>query len=166
MSTASPGTTVAVFGNVAYEGTTGGIAIVDISNPASPKLMSTLNNSLIFTGTFALNFVKIVGNDLYVASDFAFQSPGVNLLVYSLTDPAKPTLVGSTSIPYPDLGDLLVNSNATDAFIPDWSFLFENFDRHIIDQFGTFLSVDLSTPAAPQLSNVLFNDNGPATNGQ
>ena len=119
VSTPAPGTTVAVYGNYAYEGGTEGVDILDISNPASPTLLSTLVSSQIFTGTTALNFVKVVGNDLYVASDIAIQSAQVNLLVYSLADPASPQLVGSTAIPYPDLGDLLVNSTATDAYLAD-----------------------------------------------
>ncbi len=168
ISTGAPGTSVAIFGNDAYVGTTDGVDIFDVSNPASPALIGTLNNSQIFTGTFARNLVQVVGSNLYVASDYVFNSVQVNLLVYSLASPGTPTnpqLTGSTAIPYPDLGDLLVNASGSAAYLAEWGFVYENVDQHITDQFGTFLSVDLSSPAQPQLDDVLFNDNGPEVGG-
>jgi uncharacterized membrane protein len=165
VSTPGPGTTVALFGNYAYEATTAGIEILNIGNPNHPTVAGSLTSTQIFTGAPALNFVQVAGGDLYVASDYASQSLGFNLLVYSLTAPASPQLLGSTAIPYPDLGDLLLNSTATDAYIPTQSVQFEDFDRHIIDQGGTFVSVDLSDPTQPGQSDVLFNDQGPETTG-
>ena len=90
----STATSVAVSGTLAYVAGTQDISVVDISNPTSPKVLSTFGSKdLNLGGETAFNLVGIAGNDLIVASEAATAST-INVLVYSLANPQAPTLLG------------------------------------------------------------------------
>ena len=99
---------------------------------------------------------------MVVASESISDGTSFNLLVYSLTNPSSPQLLSKTTIPYAFSSDLVVQGNT--AFIPT-----EGADNdgngNITNQFGDFLAVNLSDPAAPQLAGVLFKNLGEPQGG-
>ncbi len=163
-STASPGTSVALYQNYAYESGTGGIDIFDVSNPSNPTPIGTISTKDIVQGSLAFNVVRVVDNTLYLATTTTLNANQFNLLVYSLADPANPQFVSNTVIPYRFLTDLLVNSTGTAAFVPTDGYDYI-LNGTIIGQFGTFVSLDTSDPASPALSDVLFNNRGTPDGG-
>src|SRR5208337_3071684 len=141
-STSSPGTSVALYQNYAYESGTGGIDIFDVTDPTNPQLVGTISSSSIVQGSLAFNVVRIVDNDLYLATTTDLNANQFNLLVYSLADPTNPQFISNTPIDYAFLSDLIVNSTDTAAFVPTYGYQF--FGGDIFNQFGSFLSIDLS----------------------
>ena len=148
-------TSVALNGNLAYVANTADIAVVNISDPTNPQVVTTFGSTNINQG--GLNLVQLDGNNLVVASENIADSTSFNLLVYSLANPGSPQLLSNTTIPYAFPSDLVVQGNT--AFIPIEG-TSNDGNGNITDQYGDFLAVDLSNPAAPQLAGVLFNDRG------
>lgn len=73
---------------------TGGLLVLDVSNPAGPRLVRTVPGSA-FNGRYANNLFQ-VGDRLYVAignfTAFPFQPPG--LAVVDVSDPAAAAVIG------------------------------------------------------------------------
>ncbi len=163
-STPAPGTSVALYQNYAYESGTGGIDIFDVSDPASPRLVGTIDTSNIVQGTLGFNVVRVVGTNLFLATTTTHNATQFDLLDYSLADPASPQFVSDTPIDYTFLSDLLVNSTGTAAFVPTDGINYVA-GTFITDSYGSFLSVDLSSPSSPKLADVLQNDRGAPQGG-
>lgn len=163
-ATSAPGTSVALYDNYAYESGTGGISIFDITDPKNPTLVNTITSSSIVQGSLGFNVVRVVGDDLYVATTTTYDASEFNLLVYSLADPENPTFISNTPIDYAFLTDLIVNSTGTAAFVPTNGIYYYG-GGDIFAQTGTFLSINLSDPTSPTLGNVLFNSQGPTSGG-
>ena len=170
VSTPAPGTSVALDGHYAYESSTDGIDIIDVSDPAHPQLVSTFGGNDISNGQFGFNVVQVANGDLYIATDVDFlkgvtsSNQVFNLVVYALTDPTNPQLVSNTQFDYYSAAGLVVNSTGTTAFVPtNGNYFGSFFNPDIFDQFGSFLSFDLSQPATPTLQEALFNDRGAPT---
>lgn len=137
-------TGVAVSGNLAYVANAEDIAVIDISDPTNPQVVTTFGSTDINPG--GLNLVQLDGSNLIVASENTSDSSSFNLLVYSLANPGSPLLLSNTTIPYAFPGDLVAQRNT--AFIPIEG-TSNDGNGNITDQYGDFLSVDLSNPAAP-----------------
>jgi uncharacterized membrane protein len=148
-------TSVALNGNLAYVANTKDIAVVNVSDPTNPQIVTTFGSTDLNQG--GLNLVQLDGSNLVVTSENLSNSTSFNLLVFSLANPSSPQLLSNTTIPYAFTSDLVVQGNT--AFIPIEGISY-NGNGNITDQFGDFLAVDLSNPAAPQLAGVLFNDRG------
>ena len=153
-------TSVAVNGNLAYVANTEDIAVVNVSDPTNPQIVTTFGSTDINQG--GLNLVQLDGNNLVVASATSRTAASFNLLVYSLANPSSPQLLSNTTIPYAFPDDLVVQGNT--AFIPIGG-TSNDGNGNITDQYGDFLAVDLSNPAAPQLAGVLFNNRGAPQGG-
>ncbi len=131
------------------------IAVVNVSDPTNPQVVTTFGSTDINQG--GLNLVQLDGNNLVVASENTSSSTSFNLLVYSLTNPSSPQLLSNTTIPYAFPSDLVIQGNT--AFIPIEG-TSNDGNGNITDQSGDFLAVDLSNPASPHLAGVLFNNRG------
>jgi uncharacterized membrane protein len=146
---------VVLNGNLAYVANSQDIAVVNISDPTNPQVVTTFGSSDLNLG--GTNFVQLDGNNLVVASEnTASNGSSFNLLVYSLANPSSPQLLSNTTIPYAFATDLFVQGNT--AFIPIAGTSKGN--GNLTGQTGDFLAVDLSNPAAPKLTGVLFNNRG------
>jgi hypothetical protein len=106
-------------------GNTGGVQVVDVSTPASPKVMGNYD-----TPGVALR-VDSVGNRAYVADSIG----GMHIL--DVSTPAAPTLLGSYTDVVQVSGVQVDESNDTIAYVSDVSL--------------GLLVIDVSTPAAPTL---------------
>ena len=91
-------TSVALNGNLAYVANTQDIAVVNISDPTNPQIVTTFGSKDINQG--GLNLVKLDGNNLIVTSQTVSDGTSFNLLVYSLANPSSPKLLSNTTIPY------------------------------------------------------------------
>ena len=167
VATPAPGTSVAIFqsGNTtyAYESGTGGIDIVNVTDPTNPQLVGVFGQNDIVNGQFGFNVAKIVNGELLVGTSNGNNGSVFNLLVYSLTDPTAPQLESNTTINYRFLSDMLVNSTGTDVFVPTNGFF--HFGSSISQLFGDLVSVDLTDPTAPALAGSLFNNEGQPDGG-
>jgi uncharacterized membrane protein len=150
--------TVALAGTLAYVVGTKDINIVDVSNPASPQMVGTFGASDLDGGGIA----QIAGNELIVATSNASNANSFNLLIYSLANPQSPVLVSTTTIPYHYPAALVVQGNT--VYIPTSGIVYDS-GGNVDDQFGDFLAIDISNPAAPALAGALFTDKGTPNGG-
>jgi hypothetical protein len=122
-----------VSGNYAYvaDGNSG-LTIVNITNPAAPKIMGT------YTGTYDTPAYSVVvsGKYAYVTNEF----PG-NLEIIDVSNPSSPKLVGNY-----DTSD---NGNANSVFISgDYAYVAA----------GCLIILEVSDPISPQLASTYNND--------
>ena len=151
---------VTLDGNLAYVANTQDIAVVNVSDPTHPQVVTTFGKADLVQG--GLNLLQLDGNDLVVASEATSGSTSFHLLVYSLANPTSPQLLSNTTIPYAFISGLAVQGNT--AFITLDGIHYDTGNGDITDQNGDVLAVDLSDPAAPQLEGRLFTDRA-APNG-
>ncbi len=154
VQTTPTGQSIALDGNYAYVAGTNGIDIVDISNPNQPELISTFASNVIVQGGSAS--ILVDGNDLIVSTQVDLNSSGFKLLIYSLTNPLAPQLLSNTPIGYAFLKDMIIDGNT--LLVPTGGY--DYFAGTLSYQFGSVLSIDVSNPAKPVLSDVLYNDRG------
>ena len=98
MTTTAPNTSVALYGDYAYESGQGGVNIIDVSDPTNPQLVGTFAQNIIVNGSLGFNVNKIVNGELIVATQNTLNTSYFNLLVFSLTDPLNPQLVSNTKV--------------------------------------------------------------------
>jgi uncharacterized membrane protein len=154
---------VALYGNHAYVSGTQDISIVDVSNPASPQVVKTFGSSVLVNGGF--NVARVAGNELIVATQTTSNSSVFNLLVYSLADPLNPLLLSNTQFNYAFLSDMFISGTTAYVTTNGYSFSGSFSSVTIGDQWGTFLAIDISNPAAPHLDGELFNNRGTPNGG-
>ena len=140
---------VAVDGNLAYVGTSGGIDVVDVSNPSAPSVLSTFGAS-DFPG-MSVVALQVYNNELVVlAQNSSFNSQ--SLLIYSLATPASPTLLGQTPLTFQGnndsrLGGFSISNNHVYTFAVWYRYYISG--GQIFAQFGESLDIDISNPASP-----------------
>ncbi len=155
VATDATATSVAVNGTLAYVAGTQDISVVDISNPASPKVLSTFGSKdLNLGGETAFNLVGVAGNDLIVASQ-APTAITINVLVYSLANPQAPTLLGSAAVPYSYLNGMTIQG--TTAYLSTYGLSYDA-NGDVLSQSGELVAVDFSNPATPVVAGALYND--------
>ena len=91
-----PGAGLYVLGTTAYMAAgTGGLYIIDVSNPAAPGLLGIYNTAPGFAGG-----VYVAGNTAYVTVHAHYGvAPLTGLLVIDVSNPAAPVLIGSYNTP-------------------------------------------------------------------
>ncbi|MBK9168618.1 MAG: hypothetical protein IPM24_14265 [Bryobacterales bacterium] len=135
---------VQVDGGFAYVCSNGGVAVVDVANPADPRFLN------LFGGT--TGFCRI--RDGQLASASGTQSPVLN--VFSLSNPEQPSRIGGPfSLPQFGAEFNFVNSYA--VFTTVW-FSFSSNPNRIFRQQGDLFSVNLTDPTRPTLGNTLRPD--------
>ncbi len=167
VATPAPGTSVALYQSggktYAYESGTGGMDIINVTNPDNPQYLGTFGQDDVTNGQFGFNVIKVVNGELLVGTSNGNNGSVFNLLVYSLTSPTSPTLVSNTTINYRFLNDMLVNSTGTDVYVPTSGF--EYYGDSIFQLFGDFVAIDLSNPTKPVLASSLYNNEGQPDGG-
>jgi len=148
--TTAVGESVALNGSMAYVAGTGGIDVVDVSNPASPQVLTRFAQSDVVAGGLA--YLQISGNDLIAAYQGLENAGGSRFLIYSLADPADPALVSSTFLSDDYVSGMFVQGH-TVFFSTDGNY----YQPGLIGQFGDFSAVDITDPANPRVTGVLFS---------
>ncbi len=113
------GLKIITVGDIAYIDVTDDIEIYDISNRSSPILLGS-------TGQWCADFI-VSGNYMYLASG------DLGLLIFNITDPSNPTLVGSNNnyrpiYPYDDVDARFIVVSGDYAYIIDRQVQFVVFD--------------------------------------
>ena len=149
---------VAVDGNDAYVGTSGGIDVVNISNPSSPSVVSTFGSS-DFPGAASSPCRSTTAS----SSPWRQASGGTGpvLLIYSLATPSAPTLLGSTSLAFQGgtdshLAGFSISNNQVYTSATWYQYYLTGYQ--IFAQYGETLDIDISNPAHPTVSSVIYND--------
>ena len=149
---------VAVAGSFAYVGTSGGIDIVNVANPAAPSVVSTFGSS-DFPG-YTVVALQVYNNEL-VALAQASSNTGQLLLIYSLASPTSPTLLGETSLTFQGANDsYLTGFSISNNHVYTSSTWYRYYisGQQIFAQFGETIDIDISNPAAPSVVSVVYND--------
>ncbi len=156
---------VAVNGSLAYVGQSGGINVVDVSNPTTPKIVSTFGAN-DFPGMSVVDLEVHDGDLVVLAQSSAGDSQ--SLLIYSLANASSPTLVGHTPLSFQGSNDsrlagFTISNNHvyTDAF---W-YRYTISSNQIFAQFGEAIDVDISNPANPTVVTQIYNDPPDSTTG-
>jgi uncharacterized protein (TIGR03437 family) len=133
---------VAVSANYAYLCDVNGIAIIDVSNPASPKYLSNFGQTdLNGAGT---------GCGIYQGNLLAFTS-GL-LAVYSLAIPTAPQRIGLNQFQF---GSVFL-TNAT-GYVSSRTITYGN-NFQLISQTGEFYVYNMTNPALPKLYSQLVQN--------
>jgi hypothetical protein len=127
---------VVVSGNYAYLCDANGIAIVDVTNPASPKYLSNF-------GQFDLNGAG-QGCAIYQGDLLAFTTALLN--VYSLATPTAPQRIGQNQFYF---GNTFFS--ATNAYVGTAAYNAGLNSNQIAMQTGDFYVYDMTNPALPKL---------------
>ena len=139
---------IAVNGNTAYACTSTEIAVVDITNSASPKVVEDfaqgdLNGNGIICALLGNSLIEVVNRQ--------------SLFVYDVSSPQNPkSLAGPISPPSPFSGYVFF-SGKTGFFTTD-SFDFNLGSNQIFAQHGEFFAYDFSNPASPAFQSSLAVD--------
>ncbi len=147
---------VAVSGTTAYVATSSAIDVVDVSNPAKPKVLSSFGSGTIPGGH--LITLQVSGSELVVVGSPNGGTP--KLLIYSITNPTSPSLVGQTPLNVGTFNyqNLVLSSVANGhAYTASAWFRFNSVGNVVTEQFGQTLDVDISNPAAPTLDSEIYN---------
>ena len=148
---------VATDGTDAYVGTSGGIDVVDISNPISPSVLSTFGSSDL--GGREVFQMQVDNNELVVLAALPL-GESARLLIYSLATPSGPTLLGQTPLTfqsnsYQNVVGFSISNNH--VYTSALGYQYNTFNDQIFIQFGESLDVDISNPAAPVVDSVIYN---------
>jgi uncharacterized protein (TIGR03437 family) len=160
LTPASQPRSLAFYGNFAYLCGSQYIGVLDITNPASPRLTATV-------GTNAFNNV---GNLFcYVESGtlVAFADTGSSLVAgtgpsvtqFSLANPAQPQLLNQSALSRTFVSGLAHRGSTAFATYDSISFSGSTF----LGQGGDFISVDVSSPASPRVLSALSGNTSSGT---
>lgn len=158
VQTDSTSTSVAVQGTLAYVVGTKDISIVDISNPASPKILGTFGASDLDGG----GLVQAANGKLIVATANAQNANAFKLVIYSLANPQAPVLLGTAAIPYQYPSALAVQGNT--VYVSTSGIIYDS-GGNVTDQFGDLLTINITNPATPVLGNALYSVKGTPKGG-
>jgi uncharacterized protein (TIGR03437 family) len=143
---------LAFYGNVAYLCGTQYIGVLDISNPASPRLTATV-------GTNAFNnvgnlFCYVENGNLVAFADTGstlVPGTGPSVTVFSLANPAQPLLLNQSALNKQFVSGVAHRGSTAFATYDSISFSGSTF----LNQAGDFISVDVSNPASPRILSTL-----------
>ena len=124
-----------------------------MTDPANPSLVSTFGQGDVFDGEYAFSDATIVGGRLVVSSDYIINGLITKLLVYSLSNPAAPTLVGDTTLNYYAGHDLIGNSTGSAVYVVTGGGYYDPTTLAILQRYGDLVAVDLSNPTMPALTS-------------
>ncbi len=153
VATASPAESFALNGTLAYVCDDNEISVVDISNPASPRVVATALSGLVQNS--ADIHCAVQRNTLIVFADqtSSLQSgPGPGVSTFSLSNPLQPALI--TAFP------LNKRFFQEPVFLGNFAFVPTNALTYFLKiqwdgQYGDLLSVDLTNLSSPALVSAL-----------
>ena len=147
---------VAFYGSFAYICGSQYVAVLDVSSPGSPRLLTTV-------GTTAFNNVGNLWCYVDSGNLVAFADTGSTLVagtgpsvtVFSLANPAAPRLLNQSALNKQFVTGVVHRGNTAFATYNSISFSGSTF----LNQGGDFISVDVSNPASPRILNTLSGNN-------
>ena len=157
VQTTGGGMGFALDGTIAYVGDSGGISVVDVSNPANPTILGTVGASN-FTGG-AYTQLSIEGDVLSAIVVNITNTSDIAVVNFSLANPDKPQYLGDTLLDYyfPYHGLATQNNH---VYFSIESIYFPFLVGYALG--GDLISVDNSNPADPVLADGLSSYGNPA----
>ncbi len=149
---------VAIDGSLAYVGSGSGIDVVDVSNPTTPKVLSTFGSS-DFPGMTVVALEVSSGNLVALVQNSAGDAE--TLLIYSLANPSSPTLLGQTPITISGASPShLTGFTISNNYVYTSSFWYRYTlsSDQIFAQFGESIVININDPANPSVAGVIYND--------
>ncbi|CAE7900246.1 YIPF1 [Symbiodinium necroappetens] len=131
---------VAIVGNYAYVAANAAFSVVDVSDPATPRIIGSVQDRFL-NGSRS---VAVVGQYAYVAA-----LSGVALMVVDVSDPTLPTLAGATFIQHGKLAISRSSGAAAVAIDGDYAYVAAGVSIQVIN---------ISNRSKPQL--VMLEDHG------
>ncbi len=153
VATASPAESFALSGTLAYVCDDNEISVIDVSSPASPRVVSTAFSGLIQNS--ANIHCAVQRNTLIVFADQTsslLSCPGPGVSTFNLANPLQPVLITASPLNKRFSGDPVYVGNY--GFVPTNAvtyFLKIQWDG----QYGDLLSVDLTNLSSPALVGTL-----------
>jgi len=144
---------VAIDGNTAYLCGSQAIAVIDISNPAAPNVLSTFGQSDLNNGSGI--YCALQGNSLIEIVNTQ------TLVVYDVTTPTQPQRLAAFTPNFPFAGYVFL-SGSTGFFTTDW-FQFDTGSNTIFAQYGELYAYDFSNPSEPAFISNLQPGSSPAS---
>ncbi len=147
---------VAVNGNLAYTGVAGGIDVVDVTNPASPKVLSTFGTTEL--AGMSITTMQVYKTELVVLAVPSSGQPA-SILIYSLANAASPTLLGQIALTYQSRSDYNYQEGFTIS--NDHIYTTGHHSRYylasgqLFEQYGSSFDVDISNPSSPTIDTVI-----------
>jgi uncharacterized protein (TIGR03437 family) len=159
----SLGKSIAVYGNYAYVCGSQNIAVLDISNPGSPKLSNTVaGNAFNNVGNL---YCYIESGNLIAFADTGSSlvaGTGPSITAFSLANPTQPQLLQQTALNKTFVSGVAHHTNTALATYNSISFSGSTF----LNQGGDLIAVDLTNPSNPAikaaLSGNLSSGTGPS----
>ena len=156
------GNNAAISGNTAYLCGAQAIGVYNVSNPASPALLTTFGASDLSGGGGNCQFMN--GTDLVDLTGTSGNNR--SLVIYDVSNPSSPNKLGGPSAISPGDGiqpfiGAMAISGTTAFFTTDWFEYYTCCDQ-IFQQVGDTFAFDLSNPASPAfLSAIQPTDSSP-----
>ncbi|HEY2015660.1 MAG TPA: hypothetical protein VGH38_19285 [Bryobacteraceae bacterium] len=155
--TASPAQTIGINGNTVYACDNNEISVIDVTRASAPVVLGSLASPVNTTNTFC----DVQRSDLVQMLN---TTPPV-FRAYSLSNPASPSLIGSTTVNKQFFGPPYFEGNT--AYFGTNEIVFgSGYPGPVTDQAGDFVSMDITNLSAPAvLATVESQTHGPVAGG-
>ena len=160
LTPASQPRSLAIYGNFAYLCGSQYIAVLDISNPASPRLTATVGaNAFNNVGNL---FCYVENGNLVAFADTGstlVAGTGPSVTVFNLANAGQPQLLNQSALNKQFLSGLAHRGNTAFATYNSITFSGSTFQN----QGGDLISVDVSNPASPRILSALSGNTSSGT---
>jgi hypothetical protein len=162
LTPASQPRSLAFYGNFAYLCGSQYIAVLDISNPASPRLTATAgSNAFNNVGNM---FCYVESGNLVAFADTGstlVAGTGPSVTVFNLANPAQPQLLNQSALNRQFVSGVAHRGSTAFATYNSINFSGSAF----LNQGGDFISVDVSNPASPHVLSALSGNTASGGSG-
>jgi len=146
---------LAFYGSFAYLCASQYIAVLDISSPANPRLLSTVGSNAFSNVTNMFCYVDSGNLVAFTDTGSTLVAGTPSVTVFSLANPAQPRLLNQTALNKQFVSGLAHRGNTAFAVFNSINFSGSTF----LNQGGDFISVDVSNPASPRILSTLSGSN-------
>ena len=156
LTPASQPKSLVTYGNYAYLCGTAYVAVLDITNPASPQLKATVGSNLFNNVTNLQCYVETGTLVAFADTGSTLVAGGPSVTVFDLSNPAQPKFLQQSALGKQFVGG--VAHHGTTAFTTYNSIGFSG--STFLNQGGDLAAIDLSNPASPKVLSALSGNTG------
>jgi len=142
----STSSSVALFDNIAYVCGTTQIVMVDVTNPASPKVLGSFGSAQLNGAGFRCAINNTVSTP-YLVETVGATNSAQSFAVWNLSKPKSPSLLTVAPTPYAHLENMTFSGNT--AYITTSYITFQTSNEQITAQTGMLLVFDFTNPSHP-----------------
>ena len=156
LTPASQPKSIVTYGNTAYLCGSAYVGVLDISNPANPKLTATVGTSAFSNVSNMYCYIESGNLIAFADTGSTLAAGGPSVTVFSLSNPAQPKLVQQSALSKQFVSGLAHRGTYAFAVYNSISFSGSSF----LNQGGDLISIDLSNPASPKVVSALSGNTG------